>query len=93
MATATAHVPTTNAAKYLQQLCKHWSHRLAVDLQDNLGIVRFPDAVATMTASGSELVVTVEAQTEETLNRIRGVVAGHLDRFAFRKAPLSFQWS
>src|SRR5206468_11536644 len=28
--TASAHVPTANAAKYLRQLCKHWSHRVAV---------------------------------------------------------------
>jgi hypothetical protein len=93
MTATTAHVPTPNAAKYLQQLCKHWSHRLAVDLQGDTGTVRFPDAVATMTASGSELIVTVEADGEATLDRIKGVVASHLDRFAFREAPLRFQWS
>ena len=44
MTIAKAHVPTTNAAKYLQQLCKHWSHRLRVELQEGVGTVRFPDA-------------------------------------------------
>jgi uncharacterized protein len=93
MTTATAHVPTANAAKYLKQLCKHWSHRLEVDLRESTGTVRFPEAVATMTASGSELIVTVEADSEETVDRIKGVVATHLDRFAFREAPLRFEWS
>ena len=32
MPIAKASVPTTNAAKYMQQLCKHWSHKLEVDL-------------------------------------------------------------
>ena len=93
MTTAEAHVPTANATKYVQQLCKHWSHRLRVELQEGVGTVRFPDAVATMTAKSSELVVSVEATDEEMLGLIKSVVAKHLDRFAFREAPLSFEWS
>ena len=93
MTSAQAHVPTANAAKYLQLLCKHWSHRLRVELQEGVGTVRFPDAVATMTARSSELVVSVEADDEAMLDLIKGVVAKHLDRFAFREAPLSFEWS
>jgi hypothetical protein len=27
------------------------------------------------------------------LERMKGVVANHLDRFAFREAPLTFHWS
>ena len=27
---ATANVPTASASRYLQQLCKHWAHNLAV---------------------------------------------------------------
>lgn len=29
--TLTAMVPTTSGSRYLQQLCKHWSHKFAVD--------------------------------------------------------------
>jgi hypothetical protein len=93
MTVAKARVPTANAAKYLQQLCKHWSHKLDVDLSDRKGIVRFPSAVATMEASQDSLLVTIEAEESETLERMKGVVASHLDRFAFREAPLPFEWS
>ena len=93
MPVAKARVPTANAAKYLQQLCKHWSHKLDVDLSDRRGIVRFPSAVATMEASQDSLLVTIEAEESETLERMKGVVASHLDRFAFREAPLPFEWS
>ena len=92
MALETARVPTENGARYLQQLCKHWSHKLDVQLSDNEGIVRFPNAVATMKAASDALTVTVEAEDDETLQRMKGVVASHLDRFAFREAPLPFQW-
>jgi len=92
MAVETARVPTTNGAKYLQQLCKHWSHKLDVELRESEGIVRFPNAVATMTADADSLTVAVEAEDDETLQRMKGVVASHLDRFAFREAPLPFAW-
>ena len=39
------------------------------------------------------LVVAVEAEDGETLERMKDVVARHLDRFAFREAPLRFDWS
>jgi uncharacterized protein len=92
MTTATARVPTANGAKYLQQLCKHWSHKLEVELSDLKGIVRFPSATATMEAGPDALLVVVESADVETVERMKGVVATHLDRFAFREAPLKFDW-
>jgi hypothetical protein len=92
MTAVTARVPTTNGAKYLQQLCKHWGHKLDVELSGDRGVVRFPDGVATMTADADALVVIIEAAQEETVERLKGVVARHLDRFAFREAPLPFAW-
>lgn len=92
MALETARVPTENGARYLQQLCKHWSHKLDVQLSENEGIVRFPAAVATMTADSEALTVKVEAEDDEILQRMKDVVATHLDRFAFREAPLPFEW-
>lgn len=93
MSTATAHVPTANASRYLQQLCKHWSHKLEVAFDERAGTVRFQDAVVSMSASEEALSVTVEAADDGIRDRIEGVVQSHLDRFAFREAPLSFQWS
>ncbi|MFY9969420.1 MAG: DUF2218 domain-containing protein [Roseiarcus sp.] len=93
MTTATARIPTASGAKYLQQLCKHWGHKFDVDLSEQKGIVRFPAAVATMEADAHALLVTIEAQEKEAVERMKGVVASHLDRFAFREAPLPFEWS
>jgi uncharacterized protein len=92
MTVATAHVPTTFGAKYLQQLCKHWGHKLEVEFTDGEGTVRFPDAVATLKAGPEALTVAVEAADPTTVERMKQVVATHLDRFAFREAPLAFDW-
>ena len=92
MAKAIAVVPTENGWKYVQQLCKHWSHKLDVELGEKSGIVRFSDAVATMSADDQALTVEVEAASDDVLERMKGVVSSHLDRFAFREAPLPFDW-
>lgn len=93
MLTTTASVPTENASKYLQQLCKHWSHKLDVELSGDAGVVRFPAAVANMKAGDTALAVVIEAEDQATLDRMKEIVASHLDRFAFREAPLQFRWS
>jgi uncharacterized protein len=92
MPIARASVPTANAAKYVQQLCNHWSHRLEVDLSDRKGVVKFPSAVATLDAGEDALIVMIEGESAEEVERLKGVVASHLDRFAFREAPLTFDW-
>ena len=88
-----ARVPTASASRYLQQLCKHWSHKLEVAFDPAHGTIRFPGGtVATLEADATALTVTIAAPDEETLARMKGVVAEHLDRFAFREAPLPFSW-
>lgn len=62
-------------------------------LEDERGIVRFPEATATMSADAKALTVTIEAESETEVERMQGVVARHLDRFAFREAPLPFAWT
>ena len=100
--TATATVPTASASRYLQQLCKHWSHNMAVEFDEANGRVVFPknargadwpaDGLFTMEAKPEALVCRIEASSTEQLQGLKGAVARHLDRFAFREAPLTFDW-
>ncbi len=92
MAKSIATVPTESGWKYLQQLCKHWSHKLEVELGDQRGVVTFPEAKAVMTTDATSLTVELDAVSDEVLERMKGVVSSHLDRFAFREAPLPFDW-
>lgn len=94
MASATATVPTQSGSKYMQQLCKHWSHKLEVEFDADKGVVKFPaPATVTMVGEAEALVVTIEANDAETVDRMKGVISSHLDRFAFREAPLPFSWA
>ena len=99
---AQAAVPTANASRYLQQLCKHWSHNLAVEFTAEEGRVVFPkdmrgqsfpgDGTVTFRARDTALEVVVDASSPEQLEGLKGAIAKHLDRFAFREAPLVFDW-
>jgi hypothetical protein len=99
---ATARVPTASAGKYLQQLCKHWQHNLKVEFTPEHGTVVFPkdargadwpaDALVTFDAGEGALDVRIDASVEGQLEGLKGAVARHLDRFAFREAPLTFDW-
>ena len=93
MVIARGSAKTASGSKYLQQLCKHWSHKFAVEFSVDKGLVRFPSAVATMEASADALLVTVETEDADAVERLKETVAKHLDRFAFREAPLPFEWS
>lgn len=97
-----AAVPTANASRYLQQLCKHWQHNLTVEFDADHGTVVFPrdargashpgDALVTFDATADALNVRIDATSAEQLDGLKGAVARHLDRFAFREAPLTFDW-
>ena len=45
-----------------------------------------------MKADSETLDVVLSVPEGEDVERMRGVVASHLDRFAFREAPLTFDW-
>ena len=90
--TLTAHIPTANASRYLQQLCKHWSHKFETEFDPQSGIIAFPMGPIRMAAGEEALTVTIEPTEGADVDRFKQVVAEHLDRFAFREAPLSFDW-
>lgn len=101
-ANSRASVPTAHASRYLQQLCKHWSHNLAVAFDETKGTVTFPrnargadwpgDATLELQAGEGALDCRLVTSARGQLDALKGAVSRHLDRFAFREAPLTFDW-
>ena len=100
---AEARVPTDNAARYAIQTGKHWAHNLAVEEAGEARIITFPkdarganwpgDARVTLAPEEGCLLCRIEASAEGQRDGLKGAVQRHVDRFAFREAPLDYQWT
>lgn len=84
---STANVTTEMASRYLQQLCKHFAHKVPAEFTPEAGTITFPMGKCTLEAQGNLLAVAVTAETDADLERMKEVVASHLERFAFRDKP------
>lgn len=102
MFSSTAAVPTAQASRYLQQLCKHWAHNLAVEFDADQGRVVFPkdargadwpgDGILTLAAGADALTCRLDTSARGQLDGLKGAVERHLNRFAFREGELTFVW-
>ncbi len=94
MPTSQARVPTSEASRYLKQLCRHWSHKFPVTEGDDRGIVPFgDDRICTFEASEEALLMKVATPDPAGLTRLENTVADHLLRFAFRERLGDITWS
>jgi hypothetical protein len=90
---STAIVKTEHASRYLQQLCKHWSHKMVTEFDALQGRIDFASgAQVFMIAAPEELSVRIDTPDDEGLPRLQTVVEEHIKRFAFRE-ELEFAWN
>ena len=88
----TGTFPTPNGSKYLQQLCKHFAHKIEVQHDETSGTVHLPFAVAQLVADDSGLSVRFELAHLQDVERAQSVIDKHLARFAFREDFTNMDW-
>lgn len=86
MASSSATVPTPRAGIYMKQLCKHFGHKVPVELTETEGRIELPFGICRMVADDAALAMTVEGDSAE-IGRLEKVIGDHLCRFAFRENP------
>ena len=82
--------------RYIKQLVSHWGHKYATsyDEGDGMGAFPFSDTEhAVMTAHHDGIGITLVTGDQQRNEHMRGVIERHIDRFAFREAPLSYEWT
>lgn len=87
-----AQITTAHSQRYLGQLCKHFAHKTATEMSDNVGHIEFPFGICDLAASEDRLQMQIEATDHDALNKLRHVMTAHLERFAFREAP-NIEWA
>ncbi|MEO6041245.1 MAG: DUF2218 domain-containing protein [Croceibacterium sp.] len=82
--------------RYIQQLVSHWGHEYATHYDADSGTGTFPFSdteTAVMAAQDGGIEVTLTTGDAERNVHMRGVIERHIDRFAFREAPLTYEWN
>ncbi|MEW2914165.1 MULTISPECIES: DUF2218 domain-containing protein [unclassified Leisingera] len=92
MLTDQGRFETPNASRYLQQLCKHFAHKVAVDHDDTRGTVALGMGPATLHAADGVLTAEVTAPDAADLAEARDIIDRHLARFAFREEFEAMTW-
>lgn len=85
---STSEVKTPKASRYLQQLCKHFAHKVPVDFNAERGSITFPFGNCDLSAGEEALVLTVSGEDTAKLEQ---VIGDHLERFAFRE-DIKIKW-
>ena len=80
------HFKTTQASRYLQQMAKHFGHKVPVTFTPQEGEVTLPFGTCQMAATDADLSITVLGEAHN-LARLEHFVGDHLARFAFREKP------
>ena len=76
MPSSQARVPTASASRYLQQVCKHWSHKFAVEFTSEKGHIPFNDGrICNLEATPDVLTLRAEAPDAEALLRPLRLIA------------------
>ncbi|KEJ88494.1 DUF2218 domain-containing protein [Sulfitobacter donghicola] len=92
MPTTTGYLKTEYGSKYLQQLCKHFGHKIDVSYDAEKGWAAFSMGTAQMSADENGLMVTCEVADAKGVEMIHGVIDSHLEKFAFREEIKVMTW-
>lgn len=92
MFVAETTIRTALGSRYLQQLCKHFAHKITVQYDKTDGRADFGFGTCVMAAAENSLTLRCEADTRELLGRVHYIVDDHVRRFTWREKP-AIDWS
>lgn len=84
MPNSSTTVSSDRASRYLQQLCKHFAHKVPVEFTTETGQITFPFGTCTLHAQGASLRLVATGETDD-IDRLEQVIGDHFARFAFRE--------
>jgi len=93
MPSAASTFATQNASRYLQQLCKHFSHKVKVEYSRQSGSAELPGGKLKLEATSAALLVRLESEAPRDLVKARYILEDHLVRFAFKEKLLGLNWT
>ena len=89
---STARYPTPNASKYVQQLAKHFAHKIEVRAEADSAAFEMEAGSVRLRAEDGTFVARVEAEDAKGVINLRYVIDKHLVIFAFRDGFTGLEW-
>jgi hypothetical protein len=84
---------TENATKYIEQLCKHFAHKVSADFDGVSGRAVLPVGETTLAATSDMLTVTIDLLEGTPVEHGKSIIDLHLVRFAHREGFEEMAWS
>lgn len=72
----------------MKRLCKHFSHKLEVEIGDSVSTIHFPFGECTITVSSTGMAFRVQVPDPAEFDRAERVVGDHLMRMANKDEPV-----
>ncbi|MEC3880527.1 DUF2218 domain-containing protein [Parapedobacter sp. 10938] len=88
---STTTIATEAASRYIGQLCRHFRHKIETEYTATTGLATFPFGTCNMAATPTHLTFDIAADNAESVEKIKGVLIRHLDKFAYRE-KLEVEW-
>lgn len=85
------HVPTTEASRYLQRLCYHFTRKISVVYNEHQGEAHFPWGLCLLRAEDDALHFDCSAEDDDQLARVQFAIDSHVELFS-RKSPVAVDW-
>lgn len=92
MYVTTGRYQTAHASKYLQQLCKHFGHKVEVEFDETSGRCALMSGPAELRAEPDALVVRLTAEDAKGVIQARFTIDSHLVTFAHREGFVGCSW-
>jgi hypothetical protein len=93
MSSSQTTIATEKASRYLQQLCKHFAHKIPVSFTPHEGECQFVCGTARLDANDTALHIKIESPDDAQRAQTQQVIESHLLRFAFREELGPLNWS
>jgi len=87
-----ARVTTAQPTRYLEQICKHFEHKIPVTRSEGGASITFSSGLCQLATEANTLILQASADDASALESLEDVVARHLKRFAFREG-LDINWT
>ena len=93
MTSLTGTYDTPNGSRYLQQLCKHFGHKVQANCTESSGFAALGFGDTTFAASDRLLTVSIALKDGESPQDAQRMIDAHLARFAFREDFETMSWT